>query len=378
MRTGATQSNPPVSYEFFNKLIDSSDNGYNYGYGPSIIYDNGIFHMFYCSSGGSGAWDFIRYAYSTDCRIWSGPKIVLTVSNLEIERCACDPSIIYYDAGDGPYYYLFYSGNKTAVQTVVFAARSKNIDGPFLKFTERNTWEVAPPDPKVIIAPKKAMPDGSNWYGAGQQTVLVKSGMLFCWYHDDTAYYPTHKNMIFFSLTTSPTNWPLSVKTNVEAQSVDVKFDPQTGQFVMFHLLERHKQNAYIVRRYSVDGMTWTAPEVICNPDCFVDYAHNPGISSDKRGHLISGRGLIVYGAPYDLNPIYGDSWSYWDLYGSVINAAGSVWNDIPWGWQWQGMSSSHQLALGDYDGDGKTDRAIVHPSTGRWYIIGSIPIQIY
>jgi hypothetical protein len=41
-------------------------------------------------------------------------------------------------------------------------------------------------------------------------------------------------------------------------------------------------------------------------------------------------------------------------------------------------MTQDHQLALGDYDGDRRTDRAIVHALTGTWYIIGSKPFQIY
>src|SRR5947209_8469197 len=44
----------------------------------------------------------------------------------------------------------------------------------------------------------------------------------------------------------------------------------------------------------------------------------------------------------------------------------------IPWGWQWAGMGPQHELALGDYDGDGKTDRAIVDPTNGRWFVITS------
>jgi len=42
----------------------------------------------------------------------------------------------------------------------------------------------------------------------------------------------------------------------------------------------------------------------------------------------------------------------------------------IPWGWQWYGMGPQHQLALGDYDGDGRTDRAIVDPNDGSWYVL--------
>jgi len=45
---------------------------------------------------------------------------------------------------------------------------------------------------------------------------------------------------------------------------------------------------------------------------------------------------------------------------------------DIPWGWSWYQMGASHTLALGDYDGDGKTDRAIVMLATGQWWIIPS------
>jgi len=35
-------------------------------------------------------------------------------------------------------------------------------------------------------------------------------------------------------------------------------------------------------------------------------------------------------------------------------------------------MSEAHDLALGDYDGDGATDRAIVHKPAGRWNVIAS------
>ncbi|MFQ6311500.1 hypothetical protein [Lysobacter capsici] len=50
----------------------------------------------------------------------------------------------------------------------------------------------------------------------------------------------------------------------------------------------------------------------------------------------------------------------------------------VPWGWQWPQMSADAELALGDYDGDGKTDRAIVDTQSGRWYVITSAPFEIY
>jgi len=44
----------------------------------------------------------------------------------------------------------------------------------------------------------------------------------------------------------------------------------------------------------------------------------------------------------------------------------------IPWGWKWPGMTKKHTIALGDYDGDGKTDRAIVDKENKLWYILSS------
>jgi hypothetical protein len=38
-------------YRFVNKLVDISDVGHSYGYAPTIVYENGTFHMFYCSTG---------------------------------------------------------------------------------------------------------------------------------------------------------------------------------------------------------------------------------------------------------------------------------------------------------------------------------------
>lgn len=375
-----------VDYGFLGKTVDSSVNGYMYGYGPTIIYDqsDGMFYLCYCSTGGYNngvsGWDWLRFVTSSDGRLWSKPKIVVKVSDGANERAACDPSLVYYDAGDGPFYYLFYSGNKENVQTVMFVSRSENIKGPYKKFTERGTWEVDAPDPKIIIQPKHPMPENSGWYGAGQQTVVVRNDTLYSWFTDDTEFYPVHATHIYFSSTTDPTNWSSIIRTNLQGvASIDVKYDPERDEFVAFYLLDRHQNNARLARSYSADGITWGEAEIIAGVDDFPDWANNPGVSGDAQGHLIGhDQTMVVYGAPYDLNATYANhgqppfSWAYWDLYGSSINAASDAWDDIPWGWQWSGMTENYLFATGDYDGDGAADRAIVDPSTNRWYVISS------
>ena len=44
------------------------------------------------------------------------------------------------------------------------------------------------------------------------------------------------------------------------------------------------------------------------------------------------------------------------------------IWDN----WHWDKMTSSHTVISGDFDGDGKTDRAIVNTSEGKWWIISS------
>lgn len=362
-----------LSYHPLNKIIDSSDAGYGYAYAPSIIYENGKFHSFYCSTGSNGAWDSIRYVWSYNGRLWSNPTAILKVSDLTNERAACDPSIVKFNRGDGEYFYLFYSGNKQNVQTVMFVARSNSIQGPYYKYTNRGTWELNPTDPKIIISPVTPKPDNSGWYGAGQQSVVNYNGTLYSWFTDDsTESSPNLK--LFFSKSTDGINWSQRTYTNLNLHSPDVKFDPARNQFVLYQIDNAHSAHSFLARRYSNDGIAWSNQEMICNSTCFPDFAHNVGVSANTSGHQINDTLLISYGTPYDQSRI--DVWGNWDLGASVINPKGSVWNEIPWGWQSIGTGSDYTTVQGDFDGDGIIDPATINIKTGEWYIRSSITKQ--
>ncbi len=536
-----------LDYQFVGQMVDvrlpqasyAPDDHNQYGYAPAIVRDEqGKFHMFYCSQPDYAKskinfdLDSIRYVSSLDGRQWSEPKTILWTWSSTAERSTCDPSVVYFDAGDGPYYYLYYSGNQKNIQTTMYVARSATIDGPYQKWVYKanynendplslqgewvdDPWantalheQSAGPRPAVpmsIIGPINPVPDAITktawrscledgvdgevcveavvdqnneiieprkgcwaemcvpYYGAGQQTVVVVDGVMHAWHTDDTADFDQHDGRIFppydynpgvreylsriyHRTSTNGIDWSAPIDTNIttieggnpvewkagnpgvvwvdevdygkaingsdsnlevhgyvipgdhlkgkKIASVEVKYDPLQERFAMFYVENRHKVDSYLVRRYSntksewgSQGVKWElAPEIVCDTHCFTDYAHNPGASGNTSGHLIEGRALIVFGAPYDLNPNYIDETcgvagavkptcsGNWDLYGAALNPYGSVWNEIPWGWHWGGMGIQHDITIGDYDGDGVDDRAIVDRTAGlnQWYILSS------
>lgn len=291
------------------KMADSTNSGYTYAYAPTIMYSEGKWHSYYCSAGtGVNDWDHVRYVASADLQNWIGPGNLVQPS--VYERAACDPSVVRFDAGDGLYYYMMYSGNVMNVQTVNFLARSQRPEGPFLKYTSRGTWEQKPHDAKVIVWPKKHSMENSGVYGAGQPSLVVKDGTVYQFYTDVTAepsgiYVMTSKNMI---------DWSEPKYTGAPDASIDVKYDDASGQFVMITMFDAHQKTSYLGYRTSKDGLNFSAPQIFCDKDCLPDWSHNIGVNGDEQGHIYGDELIMGFGAPYDLAP--NDTWGRWDLYG--------------------------------------------------------------
>jgi hypothetical protein len=324
---------PDLSFAFVGepmKLIDPAKHNFTYAYAPSIIYADGLWYAYYCSNGtGVDDWDNVRYSTSSDGINWSSPSKILDASDAVNERATCDPSVVHYNASDGGYYYLFYTGNQKGVQSVNFVARSTNPSGQFLKLTKRDTWENNPSDPKIILSPLHAAPDNSNWYGLGEPSVVAKDGKLYQWYADTTSEYPSNQlSRIYLSVSIDPGNWPTGQATNVIAGSVDVKYDPSTQRFVMFGLGNQHVQGTYLTVRTSKDGITWSDPTIVIPAGSMPAFAHNVGVSGTATGDLDRNFVMVAYGAPYDLDPHYDNDckvsgaqhcWGYWDLYRQLL-----------------------------------------------------------
>ena len=308
------------AYTDLGPWIASRPNGYHYAYAPVLIRENAGWRMLYCSSGkGVADWDWIRSATSADGRVWSAPSVLLKTTGGEGERAACDPSLVRYRApGDAaPFYYLFYSGSPNGTGTAMFVARASAIEGPYAKWTGSD-WEVDARSPQPIIRPAASHPDQSGFYGAGQQSVVVRDGRLHAWFTDDTACTPRYER-IFTSQATDPTAWSPPVATSVASSSVDVKFDPGSRRFVMYAIMGPHSFTSYLVRWVSGDGVAWGKPDIVAGPTGFTHWAHNVGVSGDDQGHLVAGDLLVGFGAPSAAD--CEACWARWDLKGGLVQA---------------------------------------------------------
>lgn len=212
----------------------------------------------------------------------------------------------------------------TLTQTITEVARSQNIDGPYLTYTDRGTWEDTPSDPRAIIKALVFHDTDPTGYGAGQPTVVVHDGKLLLWYTDDSETpgstsrtYATTKYMLESS---DPVTWTPSRnrKINIAPQdSVDVKFDSAKNQFVMTHILNPFDQSASLTRAYSSDGMTWSDAQIVIGSSEFPDYTNNVGVAGDELGNVLSSSTLVGFGAPPKLQQFY--SPASMDLYGVFL-----------------------------------------------------------
>ena len=302
----------PPTYTPVTKFIDATQPDahglfFDYAYAPSIVNAEGVWHMYFCSGGASapgGGWDAVRHSISSDGVHWSVPSVVVHKSNDTIERATCDPSVVYFDAGDGPFYYLYYSGNAVTRQTVNFVSRSPSPNGPFLKYTQRGTWEENAADPQIITQSASTGDIPIELYGVGQPTVVALNGQLFMWYSDDTVEYPNPTNNAgqMMRKSVDGIHWGAPQRTNVANFSLDVKWDPTRGQFVMYAVeTPPDNRNTTNSIRTSKDGVNWSNPINLCGQSC-PQFANNNGASSDREGHLLSDATIFAFAAPTHLN----------------------------------------------------------------------------
>jgi hypothetical protein len=342
-------------YTTFRQMVDCSkpgscrDTGNYEAYAPTIAKIDGTYHAFYCSAPDTNTvlQDYTRHTSSTDGKNWNAPDVAIRASDalgpngFKDDVSACDPSLVYFNG----YYYIYYgdayetgAGNN---QSVIHVARSQNVNGPYLKYTDRGTWEETPSDPKRLISPLtlRAQPDvrENHFYGAGQPSVIAKDGKLLMWYLDDSYETFTASNgqeygiqQIYMLESSDGVTWnpDVSHKTELGAYpSSDIKYDPIRKKFILFNMQASHSAGSQTVIRLSDDGIHWETDIVILDKEHTPDFSNNIGVSGDEFGWLIPNEpALVAFGAPYDLKRT--DTWGEWDLYGFFYNVSDAILTD--------------------------------------------------
>jgi len=310
-----TSTGPPPTFDFF-RMVDAIDNPLTvqYAYAPSIVLKDNVYHIFFCSGGNIfPAWDYIRYVESTDGgQTWSTPvdKLHATAFN-GMDLSACDPSVVYF----GGFYYMYYGSAITTApnvfQTVIQVARSTNLAGPYLTYTQRSTWEDTPDDPQVIIRPLVTRTQQPSGYGAGQPSVVALNGKLLMWYTDDSLSVGPPGDFSTFRLfmleSSDAVTWTPDAnrQTNIEGQdSPDVKYDSSGNRFVATWVLNMFSTTPSLVRAFSSDGLTWAPQETVIGAGSFPPFTNNAGATADEMGHLVPSRAIVGFGRPYSQSDI--------------------------------------------------------------------------
>lgn len=334
----------PHEKPVFSLMIDADDTGgranYAYAYSPTIIRENGRYHAFVGSPGdvqgkNHGEWDYIRYVSSVDGQHWTKPVVALKTNSDKrgLDYSACDPSMVFFQG----YYYLFYSGaenvrgpvsagmnKKEVVTTVVRVARAQQIEGPYLKWTRRGTWEADASDPAAIVKPLGDPGTPTQRYGAGQQSVVVRDGKIWMWYLDDTG---EKGRKIYLLKSDNPVQWTPdpSAATDNGVVGLDVKFDPRTNLFWTLALprVAKNRPESAMVLSFSADGVSWPpkAKTTLVDVSRMASFVRvEGGISGDREGHILSGMTLFSFPAPHGLAGE--DNVPVWDLYSFAVQNA--------------------------------------------------------
>lgn len=292
--------------------------GGSYHYGPSILVDtDGSIHMWTCSPGTNGAWDYIRYHHSTDGgHTWTPDVVALQPTAGSMDAYStCDPGAVKI----GSYFYVGYTSttNSGGTDNDVFVARSTSPTGPFDKWNGAG-WGGNPQPILTYTGP-------ATDYGYGEPSLVLMGKKLFVYYSDDEA--AQYTNVATVDDATAD-DWPLHLqdhghaiaRTHAAQDSADVKYVDARAMFVAVTTVDRFTSDASVMAFQSADGLTFVpAPYLGARVQ---QGAHNVGISGGLDGHLDVGAPNFV---AYAYQPA-GSSWGNWPTYLDPVDLATAPW----------------------------------------------------
>lgn len=448
-----------------------------YAYAPATVYFDGQFHQFYCSTGSLSemlyqpaedntyngrirfeeSWDHIRYRTSKNGAVWSKPSIAITQAqndenntypsrlhdspykdypsdkryffSTNAENCACDPAIVY---GDDGYWYLFYAGNIDYYNTVVYVARSRNIQGPYEKYAGNNVWDRWALNPLPVL--KKLSPKNYSWdigltninwfhpandpyyYGIGQVSVVKYSGKFHVWFAEMSSDFDHHGYAMRYHVAVDNVTELENVNINNPSQS-SVKIDVLThdnnngvdpsdnthwhfsdfgevrmsvsgksGHFEMWVPNKYNEEGTSIIKYYSDNGIRWVLDKSY--EDGPYNFIHNIGVSGDKHGFVYDDKYLLSFSGPKGslyYSKTYLQSNGYENV--DVTRGVWPMWqklNNARWSSKNVSYKNENNFGVdketaknltffeGDFDGDGYYELGAVDLKSSKWYLRSS------
>jgi hypothetical protein len=357
--TAATNFTSSPGRDFF------SNNAGGWRYGPSIIEDSAGIHIYTCSPGTGGAWDYIRYTTSTDGGVtWSPDQIVLQPTPGSADTYStCDPSVVAF----GGYYYLAYTSttDSRGTNNNVFVARSTSMTGPFDKWNGTG-WGGSP-------APIISYSGPTYDYGAGEPSLVVVGSTLYVFYSwnsaDPTTGTPIQQTRLS-TVSTSSANWPsglayqgvaITKRFDQGTDSDDVKWVPSWGKFIAVNTAQRFGPSSYVQAWESTTGLNFSPANF--DSSNLKKYLHNDGLSGDSSGNLNPAtQNYIGYA--------YGSTWGSWSssldpvtLTNDTLPAAPTIYTTL----------TGNQSARIEFQTDSKATSYTVHYGTSP----GSYPSTV-
>ena len=270
-----------LSSSFINNVIKRPD---VYDYGPSIINDNGVYRMYWCSpriEGGDSIWQ----AKSSDGINWSDFRIVLNPTpnseetDFESNGHVCDPSVIKIS---GTYYLYYTAASFSGVNNDIFLARSS--DGI--------NWNKYPSSsaPQAVI--KNTVRSGG--YGIGQSAVFFLNGKFYHYFTN------TDKGGEMLAFSTDGINW--TIQNNNQPVFSTTNFVPvYLKDYNVFFAANGHNELNHndLYYSFSKDGINWDSKSDSRKITVGGNRGsvHNAGILTDSAGKVSGSSVLVYYGA---------------------------------------------------------------------------------
>ena len=215
---------------------------------PTVVFDQGIYHMWYFGSPGAGMWS-IGYATSADGQVWTKQGRVLSSSIPADSASAAYPEVIKV----GSEYWMWYSGSDGSRYQILLATSS---DG--LVWTKRGV---------VVGVGPPGSPDDQHTYAP---SVLIRSGTFYMWYGAFGSPNPGRRSVLLAS-STDGVSWTKQgvVLTPGPSGSIDeVGVDTPSvrvvgGQYEMLYGAVDSAIRARLARAVSPDGRSWQKMGII-------------------------------------------------------------------------------------------------------------------